>query len=226
MKSVRNRKIFNRLSLLLVFVLTIFTPGCGVSSSQGDGAGQYVLTPGKVDNFYVLSSDLDDARKPHNIRYLFTGTLQNNADHIYANGTIKMEVTIALENGKVLEEKDLNDVPFNNILSHKLFHNWKPGETIKINKVESISVPVEYADYPVKDVVLQYSLDLEDKINQTHEEIVIVSISVIDKWNLAFKRVKSGRADTDDYDFPDKVLNKTSSVSQPKKEGNKVLIDE
>jgi hypothetical protein len=32
-----------------------------------------------------------------------------------------MRVSIELENGNVLEEKDLNDIPFNDMLSHKLF---------------------------------------------------------------------------------------------------------
>lgn len=229
MKSVRKGDAIAYVSLLLIVTATIFTPGCRTPSSQGaeeDGAGQYFLKPGKVDNFYVLSSDLDDRKRPRYITYVFAGQLRNNTEHVYADVTIKMKVSLVLENGNALEEKDLNDIPFNDMLSHKFFHNWKPGETVNINKVVSISIPVEYADYPVKDVVLDYSLNLEDKVGQTNEEMTVASVSVIDKWKAAVKRVKYGKTDTDDNNFPDKILNGISRVSQPEEQNKKVLIDE
>lgn len=129
-----------------------------------------------------------------------------------------MKLSITLENGNVLEEKDLNDIPFNDMLSHKFFQNWEPGETLYLNKVVSISIPVEYAEYPVKDVVLDYSLDLENQVDKMDEEIALASMSVLDKWRLSVIRVKSGKADTNDSDFPDKLLIKTAGRDKDKNE--------
>jgi hypothetical protein len=126
----------------------------------------------------------------------------------------------------VLEEKDLNDFPFNNILSHKVFENWKPGQAIEISRLVSISIPVGYADYPVKDVVVQYSAKLGNKINQTQEEDIIASVSAMDKWGEAVKKVKAGRADVDDGDFPAKILNGKTTGRSPRNDDKKPLIDE
>ena len=114
-----------------------------------------------------------------------------------------MRISNELENGNVLEEKDLNDIPFNDILSHKSYENWMPCQAVEINRLVSISIPVGYADYPVKDVLIQYTAKLEDKINQTQENDVIESVSVMDKWKAAVKKVKMGKADADDVNFPD-----------------------
>jgi hypothetical protein len=209
----------------MTIVITVM-PGCGASSSQPEISNQYTLKPGKADNFYVLYSSLDDTKKPRNITYLFSGAFQNNTNNLYAEGTINMKVSITLENGNVLTEKDLTDVPFNDILSHQFFHNWMPGQTVKINRLRSISIPIEYADYPVKDVVLEYSLELTDKINQTHEEIDLASISVIDKWRAAVKKVRTGKVDADDSNFLDRILNGEAAGDSPKHDDKKELIDE
>ncbi|MBN8856562.1 MAG: hypothetical protein BGO55_24075 [Sphingobacteriales bacterium 50-39] len=225
MKSAQRRLAFYALSLLLIAILTTVMPGCGASSSQGT-SNQYTITPGRVNNFYVVSSDLDPARKPRYIEYLFTGTIKNNTANIYASVYIKMRVSIELGNGNVLEEKDLNDIPFNNILSNKSIQNWKPGQAIEVNRLVSISIPIEYADYPVKDVIIQYTAKLENKINQTQEEDVIASVSVIDKWQTAVKKVRIGRADSDDGNFPNSILNGKPADGLSVDNGKKELIDE
>ncbi|HEY4291237.1 MAG TPA: hypothetical protein VGN00_29250 [Puia sp.] len=226
MKSVQGQQAFYAPSLLLVTVVTIVISGCGASSSQPAATNQFTLKPGKVDNFYVLCSSLDDAKKPRYIKYLFTGTLQNNTNNIYSEGTIKMKMSITLENGTILTEKDLNDIPFNDILSHQFLHNWKPGQTFGVNRLVSISIPVEYADYPVKDVVVEYSAKLVDKINQTQENDVITSVSVMDKWKAVVKKAKVGRTDADDDNFPAKILNGKVVAASPEDGDKKELIDE
>ncbi len=163
MKSVQRQLTFYSIALLLIAVLTIVIPGCGASSSQKDKSNQYAITSGRINDFYVVSSDLDPTRKPRYIKYLFTGKIKNNTTNIYASAYLTMRLSIELENGNVLEEKDLNDIPFNDILSHKSFENWKPGQSVEVNRLVSISIPVEYADYPVKNVVIKYSVKM-DKI--------------------------------------------------------------
>jgi hypothetical protein len=226
MKSVEGQLGVYSLSLLLIAVLTIVIPGCGASSSQKGESDQYTITPGRINRFYVVSSDLDPARKPRYIEYLFTGMIRNNTTNTYASSYLTMRVSIELENGNVLEEKDLNDIPFNDILSHKSFENWKPGQTIEVSRLVSISIPVGYADYPAKDIILNYSLDLEDKINQTHEKIDLEAVSVIDKWRAAVAKAKAGKVDADDYNFPGKILNGPSKVGRQDDEDKKELINE
>jgi hypothetical protein len=226
MKSAQRQLAFYVLFLSLIATLITAIPGCGAPSSQKGTSDQYTITHGRVNNFYVVSSDLDPAKKPRYIRYLFTGTIRNNTKNIYANTYVTMRLSIELENGNVLEEKDMDDIPFNDILSHKSLENWKPGQAVEVNRLVSISIPVEYADYPVKDVLIQYTAKLDDKINQTQEEDVIASVSVIDKWKVAIKKVKTGKADADDGNFPSKILNGGIAGGSSKDDDKKELIDE
>lgn len=226
MKLTRNQNAINSIYLTLIIAMFVIIPSCKAPSSQKEKSDQYMITPGRVNDFYVVSSDLDPARKPRYITYLFTGRIKNNTTNIYASAYLTMSVSIELENGNVLEEKDLNDIPFNGILSHKSFENWKPGQAVEVNRLVSISIPVEYADYPVKDVVIQYSAKLDDKISQTQEEDIIASVSVMDKWRTAVKKVKVGKVDADDGDFPAKILNGKAAGGSSESDDKKELIDE
>lgn len=78
MKSVERRKALRTYSLLFIVNIIIFASGCDAPPSTTESPSKYVLSSGKINNFYVLSSDLDDAKKPRYIKYLFTGQLQIN----------------------------------------------------------------------------------------------------------------------------------------------------
>jgi hypothetical protein len=57
------------------------------------------------------------------------------------------------------------------------------------------------------------------------EEDVIASVSAIDKWAEAVKKVKAGRADVDDGDFPAKILKRADAGNGSGNVDKKALID-
>ncbi|WP_291914882.1 hypothetical protein [Chitinophaga sp. CB10] len=203
MQKIDLRTFITVSSMLLSVVIFFF--GCEATSSEVESK-DFSLLSQKADDFFVLTSSLDDKKQPRTIIYLFSGRIQNNTPNIIAHGVLTMSTYLKLENGTIITEKEVNRNLFGGILSIASFRNLKPRENYDIQKLESISIPVEYAAYPVKDVVIKYSLETEDQINQISEKKVIKSISVIDKWRKAVDKVNSGKIDADDYSFPGSVI--------------------
>lgn len=211
MKFTRSAKAQFRTTIFVSFftIALVSLSGCEDSAPQSGPVNEqndFIMQAAKADNFYVLYSTLDDAKAPRNIVYLFNGSIQNNTGNIYAHVTLKLNTSIELENGTVLTKQDIDKTGFGGLLSLTTFRDFKPKEKVGIQRLESIEIPVEYASYPVKDITIEYSVELEDQIHQTNEEKVIKTVSVIDKWKQAVAKAKANRIDANDDNFPEKII--------------------
>jgi hypothetical protein len=211
MKMTSNPKVRGRttVSFSLLTVALMVLSGCEDSVSKsgpGNEQNDFILKAGKADDFYDLCSSLDDAKSPKEVVYLFNGSIQNNTDNIYANVTLRLNASIELENGTVLTKQEIDQNVFGGMLSLATFQDFKPKEKVDIRRVESFAIPVEYADYPVKDVTIEYTVELEDQIRQTNEERVIKTVSVMDKWKRAVTKVKLNKTDANDVNFLEKII--------------------
>lgn len=211
MKKTSDSKAQGRTTILLSLfaVLLMVLPGCEDSSSKSGPdieQNDFILEAEKADDFYVLCTSFDNTKAPTNIVYLFNGSIQNNTDNVYTKGTLRLNTSIELENGTVLTKQEINKNMFGGILSLETFRDFKSKGKIGIPRLESFEIPVEYASYPLKDITIEYSLELEDQIHQTNEMKVLKTVSVIDKWKRAVAKVKANKTDANDGNFPEKVV--------------------
>ena len=58
----------------------------------------------------------------------------------------------------------------------------------------------------MKDVKVEYAAEPEDQVHQTNDEMVIETVSVIDKWKRAVTKVKANKVDANDSNFPEKIV--------------------
>jgi hypothetical protein len=211
MKLTNSTKAQGRSTIFLSLfaIALIILSGCEDSTSPSGPSNEqkdFFMRSIKADDFYVLGSSLDDTKAPKDIVYLFNGSIQNNSDNLYTSVTLKLNTSIELENGTVLTKQEIDQNMFGGVLSIKAISNFKPKEKVDIQRLESFAIPVEYANYPVKDVTIEYSVELEDQIHQTNEERVFKTVSVIDKWRHAVAKVKADKTDANDVNFLEKVL--------------------
>jgi hypothetical protein len=211
MKMTNNLKAQSgtAIHLFLLTLALVVLLGCEDSTSQnrsGNEQNDLIMQAGKADDFYVLCSSLDDAKAPKEIVYLFNGVVQNNTDNTYANVTLRLNASIELENGTVLTKQEIDQNVFGGLLSLTTFRDFKPKAKVNIQRLESIAIPMEYADYPIKDVTMEYAVELEDQIHQTNEERVIKTVSVMDKWKRAVTKAKANKTDATDVNFPEKII--------------------
>ncbi len=213
--SITNRLYAKSSEICLIVLIIITMISCDNTQTNDSTQGgkiernNYTIEPIKANRFYVLYSSLDDNKLPRNIEYLLNGTIQNNTGNTYAKGYLTMQLSLILENGKTIEEKDMQNALASNLPGFQTFRDWKPNEKIDIKELYSISIPVEYAGYPVKDVVIEYVLDAEDQINQTHEKNVIQTESAVESWKQAVANVKANNVEVSDDDFPRKIIERS-----------------
>jgi hypothetical protein len=136
--------------------------------------------------------------------YVFKGVLKNNTKNIYKSATVEGEVILVLENGNELSCSSIDssfDPVLSSIANSQTKYDWKPNEIWSIDELKSCTIPVEYFNYPVKQVFTQYYIDTKDQINNTSEKILVSQRDVTDRWLKAKDKVENNISDSNDYSF-------------------------
>ncbi|PWB21486.1 hypothetical protein [Flavobacterium sp. HTF] len=168
-----------------------------------DGTDMFICTENIFSGFVVLSSSLDKMQKPHTATHVFKGILKNNTQNIYKKVTLKAKLIIVLENGNELTCSDINYTKnlLGDGITPQFRSNWKPNEEWIIDKIKTCTFPVEYLDYPVKEVYTQYYFKLTDQVNNTETEIMASQRDVTEKWFNAKSKVINNSVDCSDNSF-------------------------
>ena len=163
----------------------------------------FICTENRFSNFVVLSSSLDRMRKPRTVTHAFSGILKNNTSNIYRKVTLTAELIFILENGNKLYCKDINykKTLLGDGITPCFRSNWKPNEEWAIAKIKTCSFPIEYFDYPVKEVYTQYYFKLTDQINNIETVIMASQRDVTEKWVNAKNKVVNNTVDCSDDEF-------------------------
>lgn len=196
----------------LNFVILVFTILClscnknkEVSEEKNnDGTDKlFICTKNDFSNFVVFGSSSDKYNKPYMVTYVFKGKINNNTENIYEKAIIRGELILVLKNGNELTCNDINytKVFGGDGVNPEMRSNWKPNEEWDIEQLKSCSFPIEYFDYPIKEVFTQYYLQLTDQINKTETELLISQSDVTNKWKFAQKKVKNNSVDCGDNAF-------------------------
>lgn len=195
----------------LNFVILVFTLLCvscnknkEVSEEKNnDGTDKFICTKNDFSNFVVFGSSSDKYNKPYVVAYVFKGKINNNTEYIYEKAIIRGELILVLKNGNELTCNDINytKVFGGDGVNPEIRSNWKPNEEWDIEQLKSCSFPIEYFDYPVKEVFTQYYIQLTDQINKTETELLISQNDVTNKWKFAQKKVKNNSVDCGDKAF-------------------------
>lgn len=166
----------------------------------------FVVQTEKVNDFFVLSSSVGDPKAPRSICYLFNGQITNNNETIYSKATITANLFFELENGKIIRDHEMNDNFFGGVQALQVFSQWKQGETRSIGRLISRTIPVAYAEYPVKHVYVRFYIETIDQINDEKKAGIIAEDDITDKWDKAVEKVLRKQIDDNDYNFPKKVI--------------------
>ncbi|MDQ6471409.1 hypothetical protein RB619_12200 [Flavobacterium sp. LHD-80] len=142
-------------------------------------------------------------QKPNTVTHVFKGVLKDNTTNIYKKVTLTTELIIVLENGNELTCNDINYTKslLRDGISPQFRSNWQPNEEWVIDEIKTSSFPVEYFDYPVKEVYTQYYIKLTDQINNTETEIIASQKDVTEKWLNAKSKVKNDIVDCSNNSF-------------------------
>jgi hypothetical protein len=156
------------------------------------GQYKYEWIPKQASDFKVDYAEWADRKMyPHLISYIVDGRLKNNTGNIYKKVSIKLIMLFELENGNILSGAEMN---YSKLLGpcvdFTVWSNWKPSEEKEISNLSSCYFSTEYADYPIKKVISQCQLELEDQINGTNETIINSQSDVTAKWKQAVAIVK------------------------------------
>ena len=191
----------------VILVFTLLFVSCNnkeVSEEKNnDGTDKFICTKNNFSDFVVVSSSSDKYNKPYVATYVFKGKIKNNTENIYEKAIIRGEMILVLKNGNELTCNDMNytKVFGGDGVNPEIKRNWKPNEEWNIKQLKSCSFPIEYFDYPAKEVFTLYYLQLTDQINNTEIELLISQRDVTDKWNVAKNKVKKNFADCSDKVF-------------------------
>ncbi|MET3538758.1 hypothetical protein [Chryseobacterium limigenitum] len=169
-----------------------------------DGTDKFLLEKNKFSNFVVLSSSTGRNNDPVSTVYVFKGVLKNNTKNIYKSATVEGEVILVLENGNELNCSSIDssfDPVLSSIANSQTKYDWKPNEIWSIDELKSCTIPIEYFNYPVKQVFTQYYIDTKDQINNASEKILVSQRDVTDRWLKAKEKIKRGGSDCTDYSF-------------------------
>lgn len=117
-------------------------------------------------------------------RYSFvtTAMLKNNTKNFYNSTFISNEITVILENGNKLTNKDIepNPMPFSDIAG-LISGEWEPNEESKI-KLETPRMSLSYFKYPIKKIYVDYIISTKDRINNTERSEIFKTIEITEKW--------------------------------------------
>jgi hypothetical protein len=168
-----------------------------------DGTDMFICTQNTFSDFVVLSASIDKMEKPHTATHVFKGILKNNTTNIYKKAVLTAELIIVLENGNELtcNEINYNKSLLGNGIVPQFRSNWKPNEEWIIDDIKTCTFPIEYFDYPVKEVYTQYYFKLTDQVNNTDTEIMASQRDVTEKWLQAKTKVKNRNVDCSDNSF-------------------------
>ncbi|MCZ8330701.1 MAG: hypothetical protein O9282_05255 [Flavobacterium sp.] len=192
----------------VILVFTILCLSCNKNKEvsevkNNDGTDKFICTKNNFSDFVVVGSSSDRYNKPYLVTYVFKGKIKNNTENIYEKAFIRGELILVLENGNELTCDDINytkDFGGDGV-NPEIRGNWKPKEEWDIEQLKSCGFPIEYFDYPIKEVFTQYYLQLTDQINNIETEILISQSDVTNKWKLAQKKVKNNSVDCEDKAF-------------------------
>ena len=178
--------------------------GFDKSYLNDDGTEKFLLNKRKFSNFLVLSSSIGRNNDPVSTVYVFKGVLKNNTKNIYKSATVEGEVILVLENGNELSCSSIDssfDPVLSSIANSQTKYDWKPNEIWSIDELKSCTIPVEYFNYPVKQVFTQYYIHTKDQINNASEKILVSQRDVTDRWFKAKEKIDNNISDCSDYSF-------------------------
>lgn len=191
----------------VILVFTLLFVSCNnkeVSEEKNnDGTDKFICTENNFSDFVVVSSSSDKYNNPYVTTYVFKGKIKNNTENIYEKALIRGELILVLKNGNELACNEINYTKNfgGDGVNPEIRSNWKPNEEWDVEQLKSCSFPIEYFDYPVKEVFTQYYLQLTDQINNTEIELLISQRDVTDKWYVAKNKVKKNLVDCNDKAF-------------------------
>lgn len=200
-------------TLLLILFTSLALINCNKQSTNNeldtsylneDGTEKFLVEKNKFSNFIVLSSSIGRNNNPVSTLYVFKGDLKNNTKNIYKSATVEGEVILVLENGNELSCSSIDssfDPVLSSIANSQTKYDWKPNEIWSIDELKSCTIPVEYFNYPVKQVFTQYYIDTKDQINNASEKILVSQRDVTDRWLKAKEKVNNNISDSNDYSF-------------------------
>lgn len=117
------------------------------------------------------------------IQYKSEGIIKNNTKEIYKSFFITMRITFILTNGNEISNEELDPYPFL-IPSylHLIRGQFSPKESVEFD-LGSPRITGDYKDYPIKKVIVMYSVTAEDPINNQKLNGIIYQKDVTSEWN-------------------------------------------
>jgi len=150
------------------------------------------------------------------IKYSYQGELKNNTPNIYKKAIVRTQLFFTLQNQNILTCDEIDYTKeFLGSLDFKLRSNWKPEEKWQLKELESCSFSIEYADYPITKVRIQYYIELWDQINESHSNFLLLEKDVTDKWENLLRNLKEEEAVAHAY-YDKDMRNKTKSFEHKK----------
>lgn len=166
------------LTAIILIVLLLDNISC-TNYNSTDGQSDFNLSNENMG--FAKDTDL-----PGSVEFKYRADVLNATKNIYNRATIYMSLEFHLDNGQILTDKDISSTKLygGSAINFEIIGMFQPNQTYNLAGLKSEPVSDEYVKYPVKSVIMNLSMELQDEINGRNDKVLIKSEDITDKWSM------------------------------------------